>query len=700
MLIARSKQVFDTAGDPLYFLEPGHVIAKRYRVKRALGRGGMGSVYLAEDLVLGENEVAIKVLQRGGDEDPAAINRFLREVQLTHRIHHENVVRTFDFGQDGDAIFYTMEYLPGQSLDVAIASGGLPYRTVVNMASQLMHGLAAVHAVGVVHRDLKPANIIVASTGTLKITDFGIARSSAAPATMFASDVFGTLRYVAPEILKGDSAHRAADFYALGVVLFELLTGRGPFAEENPARLILDKIEQQAPSIQNSRTDLPVWLMKGVEGLLERHPESRMLAVRSFAAALDTHAPRQLTGAERLLSKVVGDDSKARVGKDTKRYLRSHVQLSAIQFLWVLLGALFALPIASTEILSEIEASHADSLFRLRGPVSPHPGLVVVSMDEQSYARLGVPLTAPWPRELHKTLLTTLAEAGAKRVVFDIIFANANQDNHEDRALAEAMKRVPTVLGAALGVAQRATINGSFLLEELLQPAEIFELESVGVGVVGLPQRFGRVREFPRIHSEVFPSVSSLAEIAVALDLGHNTKPQGGALLNFYGPSKSIPTIPYEMVVSHEPAELPNDLFRDKIVFVGLGLRSSTGASQRDAFVTPYDQQTYGAELHATAASNLLQRDWIEQPSARLQAAVTLMCAGGLSLILVTLTGMTAILILAGAVAAVAATQFLLFLAGWFVPVASGILWGVFCGLLLRLVVVQPQFRTRGGRAR
>jgi len=517
---------------------------------------------------------------------------------------------------------------------------------------------------------------------------------------MFASDVFGTLRYVAPEILQGDSADRAADFYALGVVLFELLTGRGPFAEENPARLILDKIEQQAPSVQTFRTDLPAWLVQGVEGLLERQPEPRMIAVHSFAAALDAHAPPQLTGVERLLSVAVGDDRRARVSKDTKSYLRPNVQLSAIQFLWVLLGALFALPIASTDMLSEIEVSYADSLFRLRGPVPSHPGLVVVSMDEQSYARLGVPLTAPWPRELHRTLLTTLAEAGAKRVVFDIIFANADRDNHDDRALAEEMKRVPTVLGAALGVAQRATMNGSFLLEELLQPAEIFEIESVGVGVVGLPQRFGRVREFPRIHSEVFPSVNSLAEIAVALDLGHNTKPQAGALLNFYGPSKSIPTIPYEMVVSHEQTELLNDLFRDKIVFVGLGLRSSTGASQRDAFVTPYDQQTYGAELHATAASNLLQRDWIEQPSARLQALVTFMCAGGLSLILVTLTGMTAILVLAGAVVAVAATQFLLFLAGWFVPVVSGILWGVFCGLLLRLVVVQPQFRTRGGRAR
>jgi CHASE2 domain-containing sensor protein len=695
MQVAQLKQYSDPRGEASHPFEPGYVIGGRYRIIRALGRGGMGTVYLAEDLVLGESGVAIKVLHRGGPEDHAATNRFLREVRLTHKIQHENVVRTFDFGQDGDSIFYTMEYLSGQSLQVAISEGGLPYRTVIDMAGQLMRGLAAVHAVGVVHRDLKPANVIVSGDGTLKITDFGIARSSAAPATMFASDVFGTLRYVAPEVLRGEPTSHAVDFYALGVVLFELLTGTAPFRENNPAQLIIAKIEEPAASVRALREDAPAWLLEGVDGLLERDPGRRMQAVRAFASALDTYAPYRPSDAARHLSPTVTGEVKVRIPQARQRVRGLHVRLSVINALWVALCALFVLPIAQTESFLGIEANHADTLFRLRGPTAPHPGIMVVSMDEQSYLRLGVPLTAPWPRALHAKLLSTLAEAGAKRVVFDVIFADASYDNDDDRALAEAMKKVPTVLGAALGVSHRATINGAFLLEELLQPAELFETESVGVGVVGLPIQFGRVRQFPKAESEVFPSVNTLSEMSVALDRPDTAAAPRGALLNFYGPGRSIPTIPYELVVSDSLEPLPRSLFEGKIVFVGLGLRSSTGASQRDAFITPYDHQTFGAEIHATAASNLLQQDWIKQPSRLSSGAITLGCAALLSLLICSLSGGALIATLFGALVLIAALQFFVFLLGWLIPVVTGSVWGVFSGLLLKTIIVQPSRRFR-----
>jgi CHASE2 domain-containing sensor protein len=591
-----------------------------------------------------------------------------------------------------------MEYLSGQSLQVAIGEGGLPYRTVIDMAGQLMRGLAAVHAVGVVHRDLKPANIIVSADGTLKITDFGIARSSSAPATMFASDVFGTLRYVPPEVLRGEATSHAVDFYALGVVLFELLTGTAPFREANPAQLIVSKIEEPATPVRTLRKDAPGWLLEGVDGLLERDPDLRMQAVCSFASALDAYAPYRPSQSGRLLSATVTGEVKIHALPARGRSLSSHLPLLVANALWLLLCAFFALPIAQTETFVAIEANHADTLFHLRGPVAPHPGIVVVSMDEQSYMQLGVPLTAPWPRSLHAKLLTTLAEAGAKRVVFDVIFAEASHDNEDDRAFAEAMKKVPTVLGAALGVSHRATINGAFLLEELLQPAEVFETESVGVGVVGLPMQLGRVREFPRAVSEVFPSVSTLSEMAVALDRSDTTAVPSGALLNFYGPGRSIPTIPYELVVSESPDPLLRSLFEGKIVFVGLGLRSSTGASQRDAFITPYDHQTFGAEIHATAASNLLQQNWLKQPSALSSGAITLGCAVLLSLIICTLSGRDLIAALGGALAFIAALQFFVFLVGWMIPVVTGSVWGVCSGLILRTLRAQPSrhFRRSG----
>ncbi|MFN4895306.1 MAG: protein kinase domain-containing protein [Pseudomonadota bacterium] len=698
MQVARAKPSFYPQGEEgAQFYEPGYVIAGRYRIRRALGRGGMGSVYLAEDLVLGESGVAIKVLQRGGSEDRLAINRFLSEVRLTHKIQHENVVRTFDFGQDGDSIYYTMEYLAGESLQVVIRNGGLPYRTVVDMASQLMRGLAAVHSVGVVHRDLKPANVIVASDGTLKITDFGIARAVTAPTTMFASDVFGTLRYVAPEALQGEAATKAVDFYALGVILFELLTGTAPLNEENPARLILAKIEQQVPSIASLRSDLPGWLSEGIDGLLERSPATRMDAVRAFAVALDRHSSYVPAGSGRRLAESVDVAAPSQRVGSWRDCQRLYLALPFTTLLWVLLISLFVLPISQTEMFSRLEASHADMLYRLRGPGEPHPGIVVVSMDEQSCQRLGVPLTGHWPRLLHAKLLNALADAGAKRVVFDVIFANSDRENESDRALAEAMKRVPTVLGAALGLSQRATINGAFLLEELLQPAEMFEAESVGIGVVGLPLNLGRVREFPRAVSEVFSGITTLAEMAVALDRDDTTAPPVGSLINFYGPGRSIPTIPYELVVSDE-SPLPRAVFEGKVVFVGLGLRSSTGASQRDAFITPYDQQTFGAEIHATAASNLLKRDWIQQPSNSVAALMTFGWAVVLSAIIVVLSGVRTLITLGTAVTLICLFQFFLFLSGSLIPVVGGVVWGIFSGLLLRIALVPSSARLWRGR--
>jgi len=429
--------------------------------------------------------------------------------------------------------------------------------------------------------------------------------------------------------------------------------------------------------------------------LLERDPVRRMQAALSFASALNVHISDKAKEAGRMTSTMIAGAEKLRVPWPRGLSLSRNVRLSMMNALWVALAALFVLPIAQTETFLGIEANHADTLFRLRGPIAPHPSIVVVSMDEQSYMRLGVPLTAPWPRSLHAKLITALAEAGAKRVVFDVIFAEGSQDNSEDRALAEALKQVPTVLAASFGVAHRATINGAFLLEELLQPAELFETESVGVGVVGLPMQFGRIREFPKAVSEVFPSVNTLSEMAVALDRLDTTAAPNRSLLNFYGPGRSIPTIPYEVVISEASEPLPRSLFEGKIVFVGLGLRSSTGASQRDAFITPFDQQTFGAEIHATAASNLLQEDWIRRPSVLSSGVITLGCALILSLLICSLSGVALITALGGALVLIVTIQFSLFLCGLLIPILTGSIWGVFSGLILRAVLVQPSRRLR-----
>jgi serine/threonine protein kinase len=665
---------------------PGQLIGQRYRIIRPLGQGGMASVYLVEDVVLGEKEVAIKVLQTPANDDAGLSDRFIREVRLTHKIQHENVVRTFDFGRDDRLLYYTMEYQRGVPLDTVLNGKPLPLAVVMRMAWQLFRGAVAIHSVGVIHRDIKPSNLILNDQGVLKITDFGVARLNSSPATVAAGDILGTVLYIAPEVLQGAIPSRAVDFYAIGVVLYEALTGRVPFVENNPARLIVRKIDEVPPAVKSLRSDAPTWLAEGIDGLLRADPELRMRVVNSLAARLE---------AERGVSEfgLLRDDLLANSQVDNSRersWLRASCEallsrLARMRLFAAALCAVLLIPFSQLELAGLVENSNIDTLFKARGVSLSHPDVAVVAMDEQSYRDLGVPLNSAWPRRLHAKLLHALADAGARRVVFDIIFSGADESNPDDIALAEAMKRVPTVLGAALGFSQRATINGAFMLEELIQPELLFERQSVGIGVVGLPQRLGRIGGFFESSSEVFPNLRSLSEMAVALDRGVTEQPDARARINFYGGRGTIPTVPYEMVVAPNGAHLPAEVLRDKIVFVGLALRSSTGPAQRDAFVTPFDAATFGTEVHATAASNLLANDWIRRLSRSRQ------------LLAMAVTTFISVLLVAGAYGArgvlrvallfgvVATTEYVLFISGWFVPLVLSALWGAACGYILRL---------------
>ena len=477
------------------YLPAGQLIGNRYKIIRPLGSGGMSSVYLAEDMVLGETSVALKILRRGPQFKDEIVHRFLREVRLTHKINHENVVRTFDFGQEGETLFYTMEYLSGQTLDSLIRDEFMPLPAVLGIAVQLMRGISAVHAVGVVHRDLKPGNVMVLDEGRLKITDFGIARGGVSSLTVSSGEIVGTMAYLAPETLIGEEATIAVDYYALGAMLYQLLTGRLPIDDDIPARLIMRKVEELPADPRELRPDIPEWLAQGLLGLLEIDPQIRMRSLAAFAANLDKYAPRQID--EGLVSGLVNNTlSLEQVLADTPFHTRIFRRVrqgnTTTKGLLAILLSFFALPMSSTDTFARMELVQSDNLFIARGISAPHPDIMIVSMDEQSYSTLDVPIIGAWPRELHTRLINRLADDKAKRIVFDIIFKDSGQDVAADQALAVAMKRVPTILGAASGLSQRATLNGSFFLEELIKPAPIFEEAAAGIGIIGLPQIFFR----------------------------------------------------------------------------------------------------------------------------------------------------------------------------------------------------------------
>jgi serine/threonine protein kinase len=252
----------------------------RYRLERPLGQGGMASVYLAHDEEL-DRPVAVKLLAESLAGDEAFRRRFLREARVAARLSHPNVVAVYDAGEAEDGRPYiSMEYVDGSTLE---GRGRLPPREAVGLAVQACHGLAHAHTAGLVHRDVKPHNLLLRSDGTLKVADFGIARAAEATALTQVGTVLGTAAYLAPEQATGGEVTPATDVYALGAVLYELLTGQPPYEPASLADLAarpeITPVSELAPEVSPELED-------AVMRALARNPAYRQSSADELARAL------------------------------------------------------------------------------------------------------------------------------------------------------------------------------------------------------------------------------------------------------------------------------------------------------------------------------------------------------------------------------------------------------------------------------
>lgn len=263
---------------------PGTVLANRYRIIGLLGKGGMGEVYRADDLKLSQS-VALKFLPAKLEHDKSMLDRFHREVRIARQISHPNVCRVFDIGEIEGQHFLSMEYIDGEDLSTLLRRiSRLPSDKAVEVACQLCSGLAAAHQEGVLHRDLKPANVMIDGRGRAKITDFGLAGL----AEEFKGNEVraGTPAYMAPEQLAGKEVSIKSDIYSLGLVLYELFTGKKVFEAATLEDLLRQRETSKPPSLSDHVKEIDPLVERVILRCLESDPQDRPSSVAQIAAAL------------------------------------------------------------------------------------------------------------------------------------------------------------------------------------------------------------------------------------------------------------------------------------------------------------------------------------------------------------------------------------------------------------------------------
>jgi serine/threonine protein kinase len=257
------------------------------RVIRSLGRGGMSSIYLARQESVGR-DVVLKVLPNGLTGDPTFMTRFSNEVATTVRLQHPHIVPIYDYGEQDGLPYIVMAYLPGGSVDDLIAEGPLPVEETVRIVGQICEALDYAHEMGVIHRDIKPANMLLDGKHNAILTDFGIAKVIANTLDLTEEDkIVGTISYLAPElIMPNNTITPAVDIYALGITLYQVLTGELPFDSQSSAQMMWCHVNEPAPLITSARPDLPPALDSLIQQAMAKSPAARIQSAAELGRRL------------------------------------------------------------------------------------------------------------------------------------------------------------------------------------------------------------------------------------------------------------------------------------------------------------------------------------------------------------------------------------------------------------------------------
>ena len=312
----------------------GRVISGRYKIESLIGSGGMANVYKAYDNTL-NRVVALKVLKEEHREDLEFVRRFEREARAVLSLSHENIVRSYDVGEDGDISYIVLEYVEGSTIKEMIKSDGpMAPKVAVNLTCQVLDALAHAHQKGIIHRDIKPQNVIVTPRGRAKLTDFGIARDVAATTRTFAGSntVMGSVHYISPEQARGEDVTEASDIYSCAIMLYEMLTGQVPFGGDNSVAIALKHLQEDITPPAEINPKIPSALSDVVVKAAAKEPELRYSSAKQMKFDL-----------QRALREPHGKFARKNDNGENEKQRMTHGIMNIVVMLVVVLGIFTAL---------------------------------------------------------------------------------------------------------------------------------------------------------------------------------------------------------------------------------------------------------------------------------------------------------------------------------------------------------------------
>jgi serine/threonine protein kinase len=262
------------------------IVGQQYKILSELGAGGMGIVYHGVDVLL-EREVAIKKLRSEFSRTPDIAERFRREAKIQARLNHPNIAHLYSFFKDGESFFIVMEYVDGTPLNKLAP---MRWQAALVLFLDILEGLDYAHSLGVLHRDLKPDNVMAGPRGEVKIMDFGIAHVLGSVRQTREQSIVGTLQYVCPELINSKEIGPRSDIYSLGILLFEIISGKLPFNAENEFALLHQHLETEPPLLSTVAPDVPAFLDEAIFKAMKKAPEDRFASCREMSDFLRRHA--------------------------------------------------------------------------------------------------------------------------------------------------------------------------------------------------------------------------------------------------------------------------------------------------------------------------------------------------------------------------------------------------------------------------